>query len=144
MSDAKKELKLKGIDAELMIDRLKEHLEKVQRDLRDKEVVHRQYEKEVARLRDAQDKAFRSEATPHGSSSSPSKCRAAYASAPFGEGEKGAEIEYVAEESAFNIEKVSLAARAKKAIASSVKTGMFKKKKIVRGGSQQRKQKVKK
>ena len=41
MSDAKKELKLKGIDAELMIDRLKEHLEKVQRDLRDKEVVHR-------------------------------------------------------------------------------------------------------
>ena len=142
--EAKKQLKLKGIDAQLMIDRLKEHLEKVQRDLRDKEVVHRQYEKEVARLSEAHDRAFRTETTPHGSSASPSKCRAAYASAPFGEGEKGVGVEGASEESAFNIEKVSLAARAKKAIASTVKTGMFKKKKIVRGGSVQRKQKAKK
>ena len=44
---ARKELKLKGVDAELMIERLKSHLTKVQKDLKEKEVVHSQYEKEI-------------------------------------------------------------------------------------------------
>ena len=47
LGKARKELKLKGVDAELMIERLKSHLTKVQKDLKEKEVVHSQYEKEI-------------------------------------------------------------------------------------------------
>ena len=47
LGKARKELKLKSVDAELMIERLKGHLAKVQKDLKEKEVVHSQYEKEI-------------------------------------------------------------------------------------------------
>ena len=83
---------------------------------------------------------------------SPSKCKATgYTTAPCGEAAPGkkseeeeGEEEKGYEEDAFNIEKVSLATRAKKAIVSTVKTNMFKKKKSVRGSSMQRKTKLKK
>ena len=86
---------------------------------------------------------------PAHSSCSPSKCKGgAYTTAPCGKGAPESkdyeEEQKGCEEDEFNIEKVSLATRAKKAIVSTVKTNMFKKKKSVRGSSMQRKTKAKK